>query len=52
MIKFKIIWYNMEEEIKIEELDAESEIDATRKAYEKYGGTKNAPAPCISVVKI
>lgn len=53
MKKFTIIWYDMIEEIKREEIeveDDEDERDAVKKAYEKYGGTKSAPAPCISVV--
>jgi len=48
MKKFKITWYDMEEEKLTEYLYANDVKDATNKAYEKYGG-RNTPAPMLLV---
>lgn len=51
MKKYKIVWYNMEEEILTEYIYAKNKEDALNKAYEKYGG-KNTPAPMLLITEV
>ena len=54
MNKYKIMWYNMDSLVKEEPkpINADSENEAIKKAYLIYGGKDNAPAPCISAIRL
>lgn len=49
-MRFKLIWYDMNEEKAIDYIDnVQSEEEAKRKGFEKYNG--NPPGPMVSVIK-
>ncbi len=49
--KFKLVWYDMEEEKLTEYIYAVDQKDAVNKAYEKYGG-RNTPGPMLLVEEV
>jgi hypothetical protein len=48
---YEVIWYNLNTEVKRDNIDAESGEEAIDKAYESYGGADHAPAKLVTAVK-
>lgn len=54
MKRYKILWYNLDSLVKEESelIEANSEDDAIKKIYTRYGGKDNAPAECVSAILV
>lgn len=49
-MEFLCIWYDLDQEVKRDVVEADNSEDASNKVYLKYGG--HAPAPCLSITAL
>lgn len=49
-MRFIGIWYNLDEEVKRDYVDASNATEASGKLHALYSGTNAEPAPCLAVV--
>lgn len=49
-MEFLCIWYNMDQEVKRDVVEASSSEEASNKVHLKYGG--RTPAPCLSIMAL
>jgi hypothetical protein len=47
-MEFTCIWYNMDQEVKRDIIEAKDSEEASAKVYSLYGG--NPPAPALSIM--